>query len=90
MTVYQAIKEMRRLTAAGETFEFSFMSYHRSKGNSSGIVEVKKAKLRPRGPEDKSENSEIIEPYLDVLLNEPREFYQPALMTFQGLPVTLS
>lgn len=89
MTVYEAIAEMRRLTQLGETFDFSFMSYHRSKNHSSGIIEVKFAKLRVRGPGDKTENSEIIEPYLDVMTNEPREFYQPLLMTFKGKILTL-
>lgn len=90
MTVYEAIREMRRLTQIGQTFSFAFVSYHRSKNHSSGIKVVEKAKLRPRGPKDTSENSEIIEPYLDVDLNEPREFYHPTLLMFNGIRLKLT
>lgn len=90
MTVYEAIKEMRRLTNLGQYFSFSFVSYYRSKNKSSGVVEVARAKLRPRGPSDTSENSDIIEPYLDMLTNEPREFYHPTLLTFNGQSLKLT
>ena len=89
MTVFEAIAEMRRLSKLGQPFSFSFMSFQRSKNLSSGIIEVKCAKLRPRGPADQSENAELIEPYLDVQTNQPREFYQPLLMTFNGQNLTL-
>ena len=89
MTVYEAIKEMRRLTAAGAFFSFSFMSYSRDRQKSEGIVEVRKAKLRKRGDKKYNQFAEIMEEYLEVDTNQPKHFYHPALLTFNGQKLTL-
>lgn len=89
LTVFEAINEMRKLSADGLSFSFSFMSYERSKQTTHGIVEVMNARLRNKSPLVAFENSEMIEPYYDLDTNEPRRFYQPTLMTFNGRQVTL-
>ena len=84
MKVYEAIREMRRLTEEGKPFSFSFMSYNSDKGTSDGIVEVRHARLRKRESAKHHRYSEYVEAYLDLDTMEPRRFYQPLLMTFNG------
>lgn len=89
MTIYQAISSMRELTKAGKTFSFSFMSYSRSRQQTEGIIEVRTARLRNRGKKENNIQAEIMEEYMDLDQNQPRHFYHPALMTFNGQKVTL-
>lgn len=89
MELYDAIKEMRRLTALGQHFSFTFMSYYRSKQTSSGIVEVPRAKLRKRDRIENNQNAEIMEEYLDLSDNHAKEFYHCCLMFFNGIRIKL-
>jgi len=90
MTQYQAIAEMRRLTKLGISFAFKFMSYYRTKQTSSGIVEVRNAKLRKRDKIENNENAEIMEEYLDLDTNQPKEFYHCNLMELNGIKIQLT
>ena len=89
MTVFQAIQEMRRLSADGKSFAFSFMSYDRNRQISKGIISVNNARLRNRGNVKYNEMAEYQQEYLDLDTNEPKRFWQPLLMTFNHKPVTL-
>lgn len=84
MTVFEALTEMRRLSDQRMPFSFSFMSYNRTDQSSHGIVEVRKARLKPRAKAAKYENADIIEEYTDLDITESRKFYQCTLMTFNG------
>lgn len=84
MNVYEAIREMRRLTDEGKPFSFSFMSYDSTRGVSEGVVEVRRARLRKRERSDHHRLAEYVEAYLDLDTMEPRRFYQPLLLTFNG------
>ena len=89
MTVFEAIKEMRKLSKEGKTFQFSFMSYDRGRQLSKGIINVPKARLRNRGLEKYNDMAEFQEEYLEVDTNEPRRFWQCLLMTFNHQPVSM-
>lgn len=89
MTVYEAIKNMRELTKQGKSFSFTFMSYSRDRQTSHGIVEVRRARLRKRNKTEYNQMAEIMEEYLDLDTNEPKHFYQPTLMFFNGEKLTL-
>lgn len=89
MDLYDAIKEMRRLSAEGGEFSFTFMSYNSAEGTSEGIVEVSHARLRNREKADHHREAEIVEAYLDLDTMLPRRFYQPLLMSFNGKKVVL-
>lgn len=84
MNVYEAIEKMRKLSAAGESFSFTFMSYNSSAGKSDGIVEVRHGMLRTRQSADYNKNAEYMESYIDLDTGEYRQFWQPLLMTFEG------
>lgn len=84
MNVYEAIEKMRKLSAAGESFSFTFMSYNSSAGKSDGVVEVRHGMLRARQSTDYNKNAEYMEFYIDLDAGEYRQFWQPLLMTFEG------
>lgn len=84
MNVYEAIEKMRKLSAAGESFSFTFMSYNSSAGKSDGVVEVRHGMLRGRQSADYNKNAEYMESYIDLDTGEYRQFWQPLLMTFEG------
>lgn len=70
-------------------FSFSFMSYNPTKGTSDGIVYVRRGILRHREVKEHNRNADLIEAYLDLETGEPRRFYQPLLMTFNGQKLIL-
>lgn len=89
ITVFQAINQMRKLSAAGETVAFTFMTFSQTTGKSSGIKEVRRARLKNRTNEADFLNAEMIEEYVDMDSMESRRFYQPLLMSFNGQKVEL-
>ena len=78
---------MRDLSKQELTFSFLFMSYNESAQRSEGIIEVRHARLRARTQEAHHRNAEIVEEYINIDTGEPRRFYQPLLMTFNGQKV---
>lgn len=90
MKVYEAIKEMRKQSKEGTPFSFSYMSYSKTKGKSSGIVEVSQARLRRKSDKQFRDPSNLLENYLDLGTNEPRQFYLPLLMSFNNQKLELS
>ena len=89
MDVYEAIDRMRRLSAEGQTFSFSFMSCNLSAGTSEGVVNVPHARLRKREKKEFHRHADMVEAYINLDTLECRRFYQPLLMTFNGEKVTL-
>lgn len=89
MQLYDAINEMRRLSREGQPFSFSFMSYNSSAGTSDGIVYVRQARTMARERLEFNCNAEQQERYLDLDTMQPRRFWHPLLMTFNGEKVTI-
>lgn len=89
MKLYDAINEMRRLSREGKPFSFSFMSYNSSKGASDGVVYVRQAKTMMRERLEFNQNAEQQERYMDLDTMQPRRFWHPLLMTFNGEKVTV-
>lgn len=89
MDLYDAIKEMRRLSSEGKSFSFTFMSYNSSKGTSEGIVSVQHGRLRKRERAEFHADAEMVEAYTDLDTMADRRFWQPLLMTFNGEKVIL-
>lgn len=88
MTVYQAIEKMREMSRDKIPFSFSFTSYNRTQQKSSGIVDVANAKLLGKKPTEDPAEDAVIE-YFDYDKGEPRRFFLPSLMTFEGRRVNL-
>jgi hypothetical protein len=89
MNLYTAIEKMRDESAQGREFSFSFMSFSETTGKSDGIVDVARARLRSRPTTEQNSNREIMEAYTNLDTGEPRQFYQPLVMLFNGQKVEL-
>lgn len=89
MRLFDAIKEMRRLSKDNIPFSFSFMSYNSSKDSSEGVVFVRQGRLRARESTKFNSQAEGMESYIDLERMEVRQFHQPLLMTFNGEKVTV-
>ncbi len=89
MNLFEAIKQMRELSKAHTPFCFSFMSCNTTARTSEGIVEVRRARLRPRATEAHHRHAGMVEEYVNLDTGEPRHFYQPLLMSFNGQKLEL-
>ena len=82
--LWEAIRQMREITAANGCFSIVFMSYDRSRQQSSGVVRVNRARLRPATHKDDNQFADHMLNFLDVDLNLPRRLWQICLMEFNG------
>lgn len=89
MEVYSALAEMRRLSSEKIPFSFSFVSYNSTKGTSKGIVAVANARLGKRERREYHKHADIVESYIDLDTGEQKRFYQPLLLTFNGIDLEL-
>ena len=90
MDVYEAIHEMRDMSAKGKSFSFTFMSCNLSSGTSQGVIEVLHGRLLSREDKRHHKDAEFVERYMDLDTSSVRHFYQPLLMTFNGNKLTLN
>lgn len=88
MTVYEAIHQMRVLTAKRVPFAFSYMSYSMQREQSHGEVEVEHALLIKNPKAQKSEYDDYMLTYYNQDTDEAHHFWQPLLMTFNHEPLT--
>jgi hypothetical protein len=89
MNLYDAIKEMRRISAENGVFSFVFMSYNSSEQRSDGVIHVRRGRLLKRESLKHHKNAEIVEAYIDLDTMQSKRFYQPLLMSFNGQKVIL-
>lgn len=89
MDVYEAIEQMREISRKGGEFSMTFMSLNEHTGKSEGQVSVDRARLRARPTKEQNQNAEFMEAYTNLITGEPRQFYQPLLMIFNGQKVEL-
>ena len=82
MNVYEAIKEMRRMSERREEFSFSFMSYSITRDESEGEVVVEHAILYKTPKESKNIYQDYMLTYLDTDTGEVRQCWQPLIMSF--------
>lgn len=88
MTVYEAIHRMREMTAKGQPFAFSFMTYSMQKRESHGEVTVEHALLVKNEKRGEDAKSNYMLTYTDQDTGESKHFWQPLLMSFEHQPLT--
>ncbi|WP_294141586.1 hypothetical protein [uncultured Sanguibacteroides sp.] len=89
MKLYEAIARMRKQTAQGRAFSFSFMSYNSSTNTTEGVVFVHKAVLRKKADAKSYRNADVLIPYYDYDICKARQFYLPCLLNFNGEKITM-
>lgn len=82
MTVYEAIHRMRQLTAKGQPFALSYMTYSQSRRESHGEVACEHALLVKNEKTNDDSLQNFMLTYRDQDTGEARRFWQPLLMSF--------
>ena len=88
MTVYEAIHQMRQLTAKGQPFALSFMSYSMQRHESHGAVTVEHALLVKNEKKGDDRLNNFMLTFTDQDTGETKHFWQPLLMRFNHEPLT--
>lgn len=86
ISLYDALKRMRRLTELGVPFAFSFITYNDTTGVSHGMKHVVKAQLRKGYRDDQSSKADMLIGYVNEY-GKNRWFYLPLLMKFNGYTI---
>ena len=84
-TVYEALKQMRKLSDNNIPFSITYASCNLSKGESDGVKSISKVKLRVGLSTDKGIKSQSLIGYIDIDSNKQRWFYLPLLLTFNQI-----
>lgn len=84
ITVYEAIAQMRKLTAQGIAFSLSHGTYNRPEQFSHGIKHCQNAILRPAAKGDDVQFADIKLFYYDQDNRENRVAWQPSIMYFNN------
>ena len=82
MTVYEAIHQMRQLTAKGQPFALSYMTYSMSRRESHGEVTCEHALLVKNEKSEEDSVKNFMLTYRDQDTGEARHFWQPLLLSF--------
>lgn len=90
ISLWEAIREMRKITADGGSFGVVFMSYNRYRQLSQGPIRVNRARLRPATLKDHNQNADFMLNFLDLDQNLPRQMYQVSLMELNGKRIYLT
>jgi hypothetical protein len=88
--LYEAIKQMRKLSSKGKSFSFVHATWNRDKNTCEGIRHVKSARLRPAAKGDDVVNADYKVFYYDEEIREPRNCWQMLIIFFDDKQVILN
>lgn len=89
ISLWEAIKQMRMLTAEGKPFSFIHSTLDRSCNKTEGFRYVKEAKIRPAAKKDDLKEADHKLFYYDLELQQPRNCWQILIISFNGKLITL-
>ena len=84
ISVYDAISEMRKLSANDKSFSFSHSTWDQDKQQCHGMRHVQNAILRPAAGNKEIKDSTFKLFYKDLDNRENRNCWQPLIMFFNG------
>ena len=88
--LFLAIERMKEISLAGGSFAFKFRKWNRQTRNGGDVVEVKRARIRPKASDEKVENSSYKLYYQDVDSGVARVCWQPLIIEFNGARTVLN
>ena len=89
ISLYNSIREMKRLTAQGKPFDFAHATYDRECNSTSGIRQVHAAVLRPAAKADKIAHADHKLFYQETITGKNRNCWQVLIIEFNGMNVCL-
>lgn len=87
--VYDAIREMERISQAGGEFSLSFYKYNRQNRKGGDLARISRARLRKKAPDMKIEHSSYKLFFTDLDANQPLNCWQVLITEFNGQKCTL-
>lgn len=92
ISIYDAIAQMRKLTAQGKPFYFEHFTWDRDRQKAEGKRVVKKALLRPAAKQDNLRDADHKLFYEDLMITDPklarRNCWQILITNFNGIEVS--
>jgi len=88
--LWDAIRQMRTLSAEGKTFSFAHATYNRETCEANGLRKVDNAYLRPAARKEVVDNADFKLFYYDMDIRENRNCWQILLMYFNGKKINVS
>ena len=88
--LWDAIKEMRRLSQLGQPFSFVHGTYDTERDSSDGFRFVKRASLRPAAKSEDLVHADHKLFYDDEVIGQPRNCWQILILSFNGMKCTLN
>lgn len=82
--VYDAVREMDRITKSGGTFSFSFYKYNRKTGTGGDFARISRARLRRKASDERIVHSSYKLFFVDVDSGEARNCWQVLIWEFEG------
>jgi hypothetical protein len=82
--VYDAIREMERISKAGDCFSFSFYKYNRETRSGGDLARIARARLRKKTPDSKIEHSSYKLFFMDMDSGRPLNCWQMLIVEFNG------
>ena len=84
--LYEALKRMRKLSDLGIPFEFEFLSYNETTGQSDGFKKVSQSQLRKGYRDNQSNKAHLLIGYVNEHEGN-RWFYLPLLIKLNGFVI---
>lgn len=88
--LFDAIAQMRELSARGETFSFKFRKWNRQTGRGGDLVIIRAAKMRPKATDEDVANSSHKLFFVDADTGQQRVCWQPLIVEFNGMRTVLN
>lgn len=89
ISLYEAIRQMRMMSAEGQPFSFAHFTYDDHRRRSDGLRVVNRATLRPAATTEEVRNANFKLFYTDIDARAPRTAWQPLLAYFNGKRVKI-
>jgi hypothetical protein len=87
--VYDAIREMERISRAGGEFSFAFFKYNRVTREGGDLARISRARLRKKTPDQVIEHSSYKLFFMDLDNGDKRNCWQMLIVEFNGRKCTL-
>lgn len=88
--LYEAIREMKRISLAGGTFSLKFRKWNRQTRNGGDMVIVRAARVRPKASDEDIAYSSHKLYFTDTETGQARNCWEPLIMEFNGRPTVLN
>ena len=90
INLWEAVRQMRKLSSEDKTFSFSHATLDRERNQSHGVRYVHNARLRPAARKDDLTEADHKLFYYDEDLKEPRVCWQILIMSFENKTVVIN